>query len=73
MFLSGSPLFEVGVTKFSFWRDQAILEPLSIFNWALYPVIFVVGANGAFFSCTQRVGFRGFYRSLSWCLGVCIM
>lgn len=49
VFLSGSPLLEAGVTKFTFWREQAILEPLSIFNWVLYPILFVIGANGAFF------------------------
>ena len=65
VFLSGSPLFEVGVTKFSFWRDQAILEPLSIFNWALYPVIFVVGANGAFFMYSKS--------RVSWFLSVLVL
>ncbi|MEO4046306.1 DUF6418 domain-containing protein [Pseudomonas sp. CAU 1711] len=49
VFLSGSPLVEVGITKFNFWREKAILESLSIFNWALYPILFVVGANGAYF------------------------
>lgn len=47
--VSGSPLFNSGVTKFSFWREQALFKSLSVFNWLLYPVIFVVGSNGAYF------------------------
>lgn len=49
IFLSGSPLLVEGVTRFEFWSDHAIFKPLSIFNWLLYSIVFVVGANGAYF------------------------
>lgn len=49
VFASGSPLLLEGVTRFQFWSEYAIIKGLSIFNWLLYAIVFVVGANGAYF------------------------
>lgn len=46
---SGSPWLTEGVTRFQFWEERAIIKSLSIFNWLLYAIVFVLGANGAYF------------------------
>ena len=56
--ISGSPLFNLGVTKFTFWREQAVFQWLSVFNWLLYPILFVVGSSGAYF-LYERKRFSG--------------
>lgn len=52
--VSGSPLFSSGVTKFSFWREQALFKSLAVFNWLLYPIVFVVGSSGAYFLYNKK-------------------
>ena len=46
---SGSPLLLEGVTRFQFWSEYALVKGLSVFNWLLYAIIFVVGSSGAYF------------------------
>lgn len=49
VFISGSPLIELDVSKFNFWSDKALIPAFKVFNWMLYILIFVVGGNSPYF------------------------
>lgn len=72
VFASGSPLLTLTSSKFDFWEVSAKLKALSIFNWLLYLIIFVVGGNGGFFLYEKRKDyFKRFLSILILLLGIC--